>query len=973
MNAALLAKAIRAEWIDSLLWGLLFAAGVAVVYAGTMLVYYLCRKKFSSSRYGVEIAVAVVAILISVGVRFAVIVEECLAQENAAPQGALLLAVFSAIGGLTFEGLEAGESAWYYAATLYAGLIALSVITARASYEIFSWISLWATRRIARWKRVYVFTAVTEDTLILAESIRDYWEEKRRSCGKGHKIEGYKIIFAGDELEVFDHKNPLHRAIMSNGFLYLSYIKDKKRPRSFIKRLRLPKKAEKHLFAFSLSKDDQGLEAVNSDIVFDEMTRVLSEYFTDTLCTGRKQEMPKLTCYVLIDGLHNYEAYRLKRGNLDYEAVKNALTSSKRCRKAYNKLINQIFSVIKKYDGGGDCETLLRANGFSLKKYPDIIEKGKQYHHPIYLLALKSIAHVFRNTGVDRRRALNRFAYKENEALRILTFMLSQKYRECEESRRAEGDGIMAMDIGDYMECFKESSVANEIGIEIFAESDLAARDFSLRRKAMLGNQKYEASAPVVEVYDIKDKAPVIEYGQSVDGGSDYVLRSVRDEKDGEPVQTVQTTAVKRKEDHVYRVMILGFGKTGNTAMQTLYHDTAWIDRKAYWEQKGVCAYTSHFVADVYDVSADESGGMFRQSHPSWVVTCSDEAKGVELQDIEERRNALFHRIYGNNPGFDEREIGIPTVCFHNISCCSEAFWQYMDDTTGTQLSDGTSNTRKVLLQYQTIVVALGDDTLNIEVANRLLEDIAREGGAKDGKVLPHMIAVNIRDEKNVYRLRRYKGTSVSGYMPSVCVFGSRKEMYSYRNIIEAEDALSYHIGYQYFRAKLEQYDKRMKEQGKSLNDGKNDTEELCDLLFGSVSDSYEEANDTRSLSEVLNALAKSVQGQGIRKDKSRQWREMNPFNHLSNEKALLFGEYLYRAFIEADGHEKVRCLCYLNELEHQRWIRLHLAEGWVYSSGKEKPLLKHSDIKPLRLVGPESKHYDVINVALACGRKQKE
>ena len=131
---------------------------VFAVYAVTMYIYCYVRSRCAHRRYLAEIAVIAVVVFLSFVIRLAALLS-CGAVTFGGSIGEFFRAVYMAIGGLTFEGLEGTGSlpAWaavlYYGVTLHAGLVALSVITVRVSYEIFSTVRYAFTRLFWYYRR----------------------------------------------------------------------------------------------------------------------------------------------------------------------------------------------------------------------------------------------------------------------------------------------------------------------------------------------------------------------------------------------------------------------------------------------------------------------------------------------------------------------------------------------------------------------------------------------------------------------------------------------------------------------------------------------------------------------------------------------------------------------------------------------------------------------------------------------------
>jgi hypothetical protein len=218
---------------------------MALAYSLSMYGYFKLRQKYSSSKYGVEIAVLAFAVLFSIAIKTAIIfISEDATDNFWQSMSNIFKAVYSGIGGLTFEGLSDFEQdvvnsvvqCLYSGSSLYAGLMILSVLTAKISYEIYSGI-----RKVfgfnAKMKKgntdFYIFNAVTEESLTLANSINDHYAQpnESREC---------EILFIGPDLEAFDAKDELHRDIMAHGYYYWGYTAKTDNDRGVFDYLKLP-------------------------------------------------------------------------------------------------------------------------------------------------------------------------------------------------------------------------------------------------------------------------------------------------------------------------------------------------------------------------------------------------------------------------------------------------------------------------------------------------------------------------------------------------------------------------------------------------------------------------------------------------------------------------------------------------------------------------------------------------------------
>lgn len=212
----------------------LISAGVAIlslgiIYLTIMLVYCVLRKHMVHKKYKLEFIFVLCIIMASLVVKMWIYYEsnhiDFLSGMNA-----FFESFYYAIWNLTLSNNESvGEQNQvliiiYNGITILSFLLFASIITARANYEIYSTIILSISKLFL--KETYIFTAVTEDTLQLAKSIRQ--NNKKAN-----------IIFSSDHLGVFDRKDPLHREIMYNNYIYIEGYRaiNPKKKKSIIKKL----------------------------------------------------------------------------------------------------------------------------------------------------------------------------------------------------------------------------------------------------------------------------------------------------------------------------------------------------------------------------------------------------------------------------------------------------------------------------------------------------------------------------------------------------------------------------------------------------------------------------------------------------------------------------------------------------------------------------------------------------------------
>lgn len=792
---------------------------VLIAYALFMWGYFLLRRAMLHRRYLADVLVIALALLLSTAVRFFVAWK---ANEATSP-AEVLHALYAAIGGFTFESADAFETispflaSAYYGVVLLVGLVALSVITAHVSYELYSSIVYWFYKlgaRLGFLRDVYVFTAVSEDALLLARDISRAYRE-----GRGGKKKCL-ILFAGNELEAYDRRNELHRAIMGQGYLYLSFLKckNKQREKSLVRRLKLKKNcnAEATVFSrrvcvFALRQNDAltGAEAKNSDSVFDDISASLRD--------GAKLWS---------------DAHVAQRPKAADDSAADVPEKGKKRKK---------------------------------RKKP---EKGKKEK------MVRTVVHYYILTDEE----INYEFYKRELAVRVRDGVEEVLGKLSGGEREKRLGGLSEKELADRL--------SEDFVLHIFNEALLAAHDLAiLRRRAFRAADADRQVGWADSTFCADSRA---------DGGAEY------------------------------RVFVLGFGKTAQLAMNTLFVQTAYVD------ENGI---PSRFVADVYDRAVEERSGVFSYMHPLYHCRNCESIEPVGPDELTDNLTpGTAHRAMekGTETPFAklDRKMGFPFVCFHRTSCFDDAFMGMLDkNIIGKR-------------QVRAFLVCLGDDEANIRLANAIIDDYkhelyAGEEARGQGRVRPQVLYVHIRDEKNYSRLnwsaeeaeylRRRHGGSLF-----VIPFGKRDALYSHARLIDEYECAFYHYSYSANSAALKKSDSPLV--------AVRDLERSA-LLAETVQSEKGASGKMRRASKQMNEDKRALAANALERGKvEREWLKCEAFLRESNYSALLFSVNFSIAFRrlyadktpdEADAFVRRRMI----GLEKTRWCRFYMASGWTYGN----------------------------------------
>lgn len=279
---------------------------LCVLYVLFMWGYFAAKRKYAHSKYAVEILFFGLILAVSISVKIGIFT--LIYGQSAFDGGfaAFVMGVYDSIGGFTFgnhpdvtlnliEGITQG---WLrgLCQCVYTGSIALtsmifvSIIVARFNYELYSYIAFFGSEKK---KEIFVFTALNEEALQMAKSIKDQRDDPTKKI----------IVFAGPSLDSFDRKKEICRQVMANGFLYWSYVKNNN---SIAKILHLNNynfnDYDKDFCVFAFETDNHTpKEEVNLDFVLSDVENRIN---------AKKQDKLRIEYFILSNRNINYQAYQ---------------------------------------------------------------------------------------------------------------------------------------------------------------------------------------------------------------------------------------------------------------------------------------------------------------------------------------------------------------------------------------------------------------------------------------------------------------------------------------------------------------------------------------------------------------------------------------------------------------------------------------------------------------------------------------
>ena len=846
---------------------LIGVVALAAAYAVTMCGYFALRRKMPGAKFFVEIVIMGVAIAFSFCVKLTVyMLQEGDNIEDGA--AALFFAVYKAVAGLALDGIDSVSqlgglvNCLYSGVSLYAVLVFFSVISAKASYETYSYFAL---RLLGSTMKdgtdIYIFMTATEDALTLADDIaaREIYakddDEKLdlrtrvarvplrikamfggKKLASGEKKRRCIIVFSGDGIGVFDRKDPLHREIMARGYYYWNFDKVKYgSEKSLLKRLHLYKDnagcgrgrerdVEYKFFALALNADLKGSEATNADRVYDEVAAMTDE------ATAGKAPFVKASFYFMVASEINFEAYKRRMNDV----VQDHLIRS-------------------------DIDTNRLDGALAAEYYCEL----------------------------DKEAAKTRDSVKIERTKRELF-------------------------------CKKCAKVIQKYcALYAFSEAKLAVKTLiegrtKLFEKAIASAKANGKDAPSA------DRLPVADFVGNV--------KAAENDRDAEKDRVVGN-------DTEYRAMVLGFGKTGQLALNALFSDTAYLDEEGNQPR---------FVADIYDV--DAMAGLFSSEHPMYLCASANERYApMSEEEFADKTKCQSEKIEDAfapiaAEGYDLNEIvekmRLPRLVFHRVSCFELDFFDELDRQTE---KSGKNVSRK--LEYNAYVIALGDDESNIAMANALLDDFKHDKCGFDAVKGSVIVYVNVRDRRNRCRISPSEGRI------NVVLFGDASDMYTYRNIVDIEDDKKFNYAYQLLGG-YTKYDGKDKKIGEVTVHNKFEAD-IAKIFadFGKPNAAGEDFE--KKVKDVVALLAERI---GADPEESEQkWMECSMMDRESNYGARRFGRLLALIIDAKPVDDKL--LMRLSEIEHIRWMRLMMAYGWIYSGKKDKEIKEHDNLCPFEML----------------------
>lgn len=943
---------------------------VVLLWAATMAIYLWARKKWAHTKYAIEIifvsfVVLAGAIILLIGF------------YNKGDDGAKTFfeAVYTTIGNVTFEGLTGDLTGYcevaFFGWAIYAGLTFLSIITAKTSYEAFSYVKL---RMSEEGKDVYVFSALTEETLLLAESI-----EKEKGT------ENCVIVFAGQSLEPFDRKDDLCREVMAKGYAYWSFSKGSKKTIAEILHLD-NKNAEDYerrfvIFAFE-SKEHIPCEEENMELVFNDVEARIKKMddIRKTENIRKKEKLIKknklrIEYYILTKRNINYEAYDYKNRQFlcKYFDILESITV-----KGVSLTEKELKSLLDNSKSTGFKEYIL-----SSKQERKAIEKQKDdsalyskwsnaQNKEYFQYILKALEKEYSNKIVIN--VWSEASAISKEAARVASDFIVSKIKSWEDE---PGKGLPSVNKSenkrDYTKpdfniwCLGFGPTAQAIAKQLYCQSTYV-------------DKNGWASLVKIDAYDknMKEIAGLFkkEHPMSLFAGDlyDKTVKAIAKLLEKEYENSDSINSVKAQKDKIDQ---MAYGqKNPNKAliqkemMYPLYHfhDIDCRDTK--------------FIEDFDKAIGKDSSTSSQETQNE-----NNETQQINKEDSDKAQENKTNRpdVFVIATGDDYNNIRVANAI--------------IQDTVSEKIEE---NTRQI------IFINIWDDKNN--------DLVLTCGGQWDEK---HKHLTIMHGENTILE---------------VFLIGNNKDIYSVE-IVDINKPSKYHYSYELvsgwidkthneldntFNNVIEQYNKendnKITDEGKQtiieiakdiiskLKEGvhqgneleKNKENEIISWLASvrrgflgneklevekvDLKDPYDKAKFTINI--LVNKL-KETNEQGKpteEKESIGKYNVLDIWKKESNKQADLYQQVIKGIIgdIEFDKQKKeatVRTYFRLSQMEHMRWSRAHIVGGWYYKDSETtRELLKqHKCIVPYQVLKDETYLYDTMNILMAEKQETKQ
>ena len=417
-----------------------------------------------------------------------------------------------------------------------------------------------------------------------------------------------------------------------------------------------------------------------------------------------------------------------------------------------------------------------------------------------------------------------------------------------------------------------------------------------------------------------------------------------------------------------------GFGTTGQSLVKAVYCFSSYVDH----EGNGAT-----FLCDVFDPkSADSLVGLTRLEMPLSVCVSEPTSREDIATQYEQEFDRIFDQYYAKYPdlNFEEiqkcdtvkgfnvelgttdelhramyREIPFPCFVFHSYAAGSEKMIPLLFPPKNAPEPSGRINPYQKYPNY--VAVASGDDYTNIRVTN----DLAAHFLSLE---LPHKITIFVAvwDEKNNNLVTGFNRQDASPRPQvidfgkvRVIIIGNNEDIYSCGSILEDHRSIDYN--YVYGKVSSRTYD-----QLGNLNKETYDFNLSAHLYFRTGGAFADVAIPESALQ--LASQKYTLRGAEYFAKSEQQWYGLTLWKRVSSADAYHFAPVYSHLFAQYDRSLSLNVFFTdLARIEHQRWTRKHIADGWRPMVSKNEVFKHHNCIAPMHWIDYHTICYDLYNV----------
>ena len=397
----------------------------------------------------------------------------------------------------------------------------------------------------------------------------------------------------------------------------------------------------------------------------------------------------------------------------------------------------------------------------------------------------------------------------------------------------------------------------------------------------------------------------------------------------------------------------LGFGTTGQAIAKSLYATCSNLDD---------AGRASSFLCDAFDPKAGTYlHNLLEMEVPYSSVQLNPETREAIANSYEQKKKQIIAKIAGLCPDMDadflmhaNDEFAFPCFVLHDYSA-DENGVKGIFAFTPKPKAEGFFDFAQKLPNY--FVIAAGDDYENVRLCNALVGYLDRHHLNQKTTVF-----VNIWDEKNNNLVSGFnRSKPVDGKMPQVIevsatlrviIIGNNADIYNCESILANVGAMNYN----------RVYDEVASGSDYAENEAFNDAahkyyhgekvpvllpKKAIDAAKGTIASWYEIDEETRDKATT-------------------SWHNIALWKRVSSISALNFGPVFSRMVKGwKQGEDEGEFYAKLCRVEHQRWMRTHIAEGWTYDAKRDDAKRRHPCLLPIAYIDKGTIAYDLFNIFL--------